>query len=140
MHRVAVISLELCSIGGMVSHHLRSEHAKRLGPPDLPTGSDFFDSLCEQSMSHLTRFPVGGEHLRDGGGVCLRRGCEHLLNCTRDSQEGDTTFEECLDSHFVCCIEGNAVGSALFGCFKSEAEAGEPLEVWRLEIEVAEGG
>ena len=91
-------------------------------------------------MSRLTRFPVGGEHLRNGGGMGLRRGCEHLLNCTRDSHKGDTTFEECLYGHLVGGVQGNAVGSALFRGLKGQAQAGEALEIGRLEVQMAQGG
>ncbi len=83
----------------------------------------------QQLTGSLTRFPVGCQHLCNGGGMRLRRGCEHFLNCTRDAHKGDTTFEECLDGYLVGGVEGDAVGSSNFGGCISQTEARETLEV-----------
>ena len=97
-------------------------------------------SSGEQCPGRLTRFPVGGQHLRNGGGMRLRRGCEHSFNCTRDAHKGDTTVEECLHGHLVGRIQGDAVRSAFFRRLKGQAQAGEALEVGLLEIQMPQRG
>ena len=97
------------------------------------------DSL-QQLTGCLTRLPVGCQHLSDGGGMRLRRGCKHFFNCTRDAHKGDTAFEKCFDRDLVGGVEGDAVCAADFGCFEGQSQAGEALEVGRLELQVAQGG
>ena len=85
-------------------------------------------------MRHLTRCPVCGEHLRYGGGMRLRSRSENLLNCTRNAHEGCASLQECLDSHLVRGIQGNAMRAALFRRFKTQAQAWETLEIGLLEF------
>ncbi len=69
-------------------------------------------------------------------GVCG----EHILDCTRDAEEGDATFEEGGDGDLVGGVERDAGGGAGFGGFVGEAEAGEAGEVGLREVELREGG
>ena len=56
---------------------------------------------------------------------------QHLLDCTRDAEEGDATFEEGGDGDLVGGVEGDAGGGAGVGGLVGEAEAGEAVEVGR---------
>ena len=68
----------------------------------------------------------------------LRRGCEHLFNCTRDSHEGNAPLQEGLDRHFVGGIQRNAMRSADLRRFKAQPQTGEALQIRLLEIQMRE--
>ena len=57
----------------------------------------------------MTGFTVCGEHLCDRRRRCSRGEAKHLLYCTRDTKEGDSTFEEGVDGNLVRRIQGDAV-------------------------------
>ena len=97
-------------------------------------------AYASNALGPFPRFPVGGKHLRDSGGMSLRGRCEHLLNCTRDARKRNTTFEEGGNRNFISSIQGDAVRAALFRGLKGQAQAREANEVGLLKVQVLEGG
>src|SRR3954466_12402571 len=93
----------------------------------------------DQRSRKLTRPPVQGEYLGNGGRMRLRRGREHSFNCIWDSGERDAMLEEGLDRHLVGRIECDAVSAPLFGCFVGQAQAGKALKIRLFEVQVAQG-
>ena len=94
-------------------------------------------SWREQCPGPFSRLLIGCKHLRNGGGVCLRSCREYFFNCIRDAGERNTTFEEGSYGHLIGRVEGNAVRSTLFGRRKGQSQAGEPLEIRLLEVEMS---
>ena len=74
---------------------------------------------------------VGCEYLIDRRGRGRRRKAQHSLDCTRDAEEGDGTFEEGGDGDLVGGVERDAVSLGDRGGLVGEAEAGEAIEVGR---------
>src|SRR5579863_3660011 len=96
-------------------------------------------NLRQKSASRFAGLAVVGKHFRDSGGMRLRRGCEHLFNCTRDAGKRDTTFEESLYGHFVGCIQRNTVCPALFRSLKCQPQTGKTDEIGLFEVEMTQG-
>jgi hypothetical protein len=74
---------------------------------------------------------------------CLRmhrRGCfENSLNCTRDIDKTDTSFEECRDCYFIRCIQRDRVSTPCFRGFIGQSETRKANKIRRFEGQPAQG-
>src|SRR5579875_3569137 len=86
----------------------------------------------------FTRGKICFEHLNDRRGPWAGSYLEHLLYCTWDVHECDTTFEERCDGNLVGCIEGDGRFASGFSGFVGQAKAGEAVEVGLREVELTE--
>ena len=87
-------------------------------------------------MGPLAGLGIHFQHFGNRRRVAGRGRCQNFLDCTRDAHEGDTSFEECRDRHFIGRIQRDGVSAARLGRLIGQPKAGKALQIRRLEVQM----